>query len=72
MGTKGATVDPRRRVKPLWAGLVDVPDSKFVDGRPDLFRSVPPSIDWDCENRPNVPFRAVQCRRVVTGSRPFW
>jgi hypothetical protein len=53
---------------PPVAELVDAPDSKFVDGRFDPFRSVLTSVDLYCENRPHVPFRPVQYRPVV----PCW
>jgi hypothetical protein len=41
------------------AELVDAPDSKFVGGRSDPFRSVLTSVDLYCENRRScrcVPF----------------
>ena len=54
------------------AELVDAPDSKFVGGRIDPFRSVLTSVVLYCENRPHVPIRPIQYRPVVPSSRPIW
>jgi hypothetical protein len=46
------------------AELVDAPDSKFVDGRSDLFRSVLTSFDLYCENRPRAARDPISLRSL--------
>jgi len=51
---------------PPVAELVDAPDSKFVGGRSDPFRSVPTSVDLYWQMRPDVSFSPVRSQPVVT------